>query len=108
MDDVPSVSPGPQQRASPRGKPTASQSVEAILLQEISRKLDRVTAVLAAQNKTTDKQIDILSAAGCDSVFIGTVVGMEPGAVRMRQSRVRAKLASPKESAPSQPELESM
>lgn len=52
------------------------------LLSEISSKLDRVVAVLAAQGKDRATQISILAAAGCDSGFIGTVVGMSAGAVR--------------------------
>ena len=66
-------------------------SPEAQLLQEISVKLDRVVAVLAAQGRDKDKQIDILGAAGCDSGFIGTVVGMTAPSVRKFQSRKRSK-----------------
>ena len=61
------------------------------VLVEISLKLDRVIAVLAAQGKDREQQIDILSAAGCESNFIGTVVGMTGGAVRTFQSRRKGK-----------------
>ena len=61
------------------------------LLAEISSKLDRVVAVLAAQGKDRDAQIDILSGAGCDSAFIGSVVGVTAGAVRTHQSRRRGR-----------------
>jgi hypothetical protein len=64
---------------------------EADLLQQISIKLDRVIAVLAAQGKDKEKQIDILAAAGCDSGFIGIVVGMTASSVRKFQSRQRGK-----------------
>jgi len=64
---------------------------EIALLQEISKKLDRVVAVLAVQGKERDKQIEILLAAGCDSAFVGTVVGLTGGAVRVFQSRQRTK-----------------
>jgi hypothetical protein len=57
-------------------------SVEAELLTEISKKLDRIVAVLAAQGKSIDKQVQILAAAGNDSAFIASVVGVTPGRVR--------------------------
>jgi len=75
----------------PRGKKTAPTSPEVAALQDIGAKLDRVIAVLAAQDKDKDKQIDILSAAGCDSKFIGVVVGMTAASVRKFQSRRRGK-----------------
>ena len=64
----------------------------ARLLVEISSKLDRIAAVLAAQGKERNSQIDILSAAGCDSNFIGIVVGMTGAAVRKHQSRRRGRI----------------
>jgi len=66
-------------------------SVEAELLTEISKKLDRVVAVLAAQGKSIDKQVQILAAAGNDSAFIGSVVGLTPGRVRQLDVWKRAK-----------------
>lgn len=105
MDDFSDGSAGKlKPTARRRERSIAAQSTEASLLQEILWKLDRIAAVLASQGKTVDKQIDILSAAGCDSVFIGMVVGMEPGAVRTRQSRVRAKVVKSKAAAPTQSE----
>lgn len=77
----------PKQR---RNKP-ASSSPELAALQDIAAKLDRVIAVLAAQGKEKDKQVEILSAAGCDSKFIGKVVGMTGASVRKFQSRQRGK-----------------
>jgi hypothetical protein len=71
----------------------AAMSQEAEFLLEISAKLDRVIAVLAAQGKDRERQIDILSAAGCESNFIGTVVGMTGSSVRSVQSRRREKAA---------------
>jgi hypothetical protein len=62
---------------------------ELEVLEDISGKLDRITAVLAAQGKERDKQIDILSAGGCDSALIGTIVGITAGAVRTHRSRTR-------------------
>jgi hypothetical protein len=80
----------------PRSKKKAQMaSQEAQLLQEISLKLDRVVAVLAAQGKDKDKQIDILGAAGCESGFIGAVVGMTAPSVRKFQSRKRSKALDP-------------
>lgn len=55
---------------------------EVELLQDISTKLNRVIAVLAAQGKDVKEQILILASAGCDSNFIGAVVGKTGGAVR--------------------------
>lgn len=75
----------------PKGRSQSSVSSEAQLLTEISSKLDRVIAVLAAQGKEREQQIDILSAAGCESNFIGTVVGLTGGAVRTLQSRRKGK-----------------
>jgi hypothetical protein len=73
-----------------RGRNTPSRMrTEQELLVEISLKLDRLVAVLAAQGKPREIQIDILSAAGCDSLFIGTVVGLTAGRVRAIQSRRR-------------------
>ena len=66
-------------------------SVEAELLTGISKKLDRVVAVLAAQGKSIDKQVQILAAAGNDSAFIGSVVGVTPGRVRQLDAWKRAK-----------------
>jgi hypothetical protein len=64
---------------------------ELELLAEISAKLDNMIAVLAAQGKDRDTQIDILSTAGCDSAFIGSVIGITAGAVRKYQSRRRGR-----------------
>lgn len=58
------------------------QKSELDLLSEISSKLDRLVAVLATQGKDRDTQVAILASAGCDSAFVGTVVGMSAGAVR--------------------------
>jgi hypothetical protein len=66
-------------------------SVEAQLLAEISLKLDRVIAVLAAQGKDKDRQVEILAQAGSDSAFIGTIIGTTPGRVRQLDSWKRAK-----------------
>jgi hypothetical protein len=57
-------------------------SVEAELLTVISKKLDRVVALLAAQGKPVDKQVQILAAAGNDSAFIGSVIGVTAARVR--------------------------
>lgn len=73
---------------------------ESELLSEISRKLDRVIAVLAAQGKDREAQIDILSAAGCESAFIGTVVGMSAGAIRTYRSRRRPRTIGEDQSPP--------
>jgi hypothetical protein len=91
MNETTPATEGTSSVRNTRSKKVVAMSLEAKLLTEISDKLDRVTAILAAQGKPTDDQIDILSAVGCDSGFIAAVVGMEPGAVRTRRSRKRAK-----------------
>lgn len=72
-----------------RGRANESAKTRAVrprteleLLSDISAKLDRVIAVLAAQGKERDTQVAILAAAGCDSTFVGRIVNMTPGAVR--------------------------
>lgn len=75
-------------------KTGSSLSVEAQLLSEISRKLDRVVAVLVTQGKDKDRQVEILALAGCDSAFIGSVIGLAAGRVRNLDGWKRAKLAT--------------
>ena len=72
-----------------RSARAADQRSERELLGEISAKLDQVIAVLAVQGKERDQQIEALAAAGFDSAFIGRLVGMTPGAVRMWFTRRR-------------------
>jgi hypothetical protein len=56
---------------------------ELELLAEISGKLDRLVAVLAAgQLKDRDQQVEVLALAGCDSRFIGSFVDLAPSRVR--------------------------
>lgn len=81
---------GTTTQPNPRGRASTPRTrTEMELLAEISGKLDRVVAVLATQGKPRDKQMEILTAAGCESGFIGTLVGMTPSAVRTWQSRRR-------------------
>jgi len=65
-----------------RSRAQVRPKTEIGLLADISAKLDRVTAILAAQGKDRETQVAILAAANCDSAFIGTLVGMSAGAVR--------------------------
>lgn len=81
------------QKGARRATVHTALSFESSMLKDISTKLDRVVAVLAAQGKERERQVEILSAGGCDSSFIGTVVGMTAGAVRTLQSRQRSKAA---------------
>lgn len=72
-----------KQRAKRRGTSRVlRQKTELELLSDISSKLDRLSAVFATQGKDRDVQVAILASAGCDSVFVGTFVGMSAGAVR--------------------------
>lgn len=88
--------PAPRKKVSgPRALPS-----DSAVLAEISAKLDRVVAVLAAQGKERDRQIEILTAAGCDSAFVGAVVGMSASAVRMAQTRARRRQQPSPESPP--------
>lgn len=68
-------------------KQAAPPRTELQLLGDISAKLDRVVAVLAAgQAKDRDQQVEILAAAGCDSTFIGGFVNLAPGRVRQLEA----------------------
>ena len=66
-------------------------SVESELLTEISKKLDRVVALLPAQGKPIDRQVQILAAAGNDSTFISSVVGVTSARVRQLDAWKRSK-----------------
>jgi hypothetical protein len=74
-------------------KPDKMPSTEAQLLVEISGKLDRLVAILAAQGKARERQVEILAAAGSDSTFIGSVVGLDPRTIRNMPEWKRAKQA---------------
>ena len=78
--------------ATPR-KQNKMLSTEAEILSEISGKLDRLVAVLAAQGKARERQVEILAAAGNDSTFIGTVVGLDSRTIRNMPEWKRAKQA---------------
>src|SRR5438067_1521870 len=83
MDGVATVTPMKKQGRVSRSKaPAARVHNEAELLAEISAKLDRVVAVLAAQGKDLNGQVSILASAGCDSGFIASVTGKNAGAIR--------------------------
>lgn len=82
---LPADTPTPQPPANHARKKAARGAwvkSEIELLAEVSAKLDLVVAVLAAHGKDIKDQILILATAGCDSHFIGTVVGKTSGAVR--------------------------
>lgn len=57
------------------------------LLEEISKKLDKVVAVLSVQNEymDVDSKIVILKNAGLESKDIGPFVGLSGSAVRDRK-----------------------
>jgi hypothetical protein len=80
----------PRQTGRRRAGSAARIRSEIELLAEISAKLDRVVAVVAAQGKDVDTQISLLAWAGCDSSFVGALVGMTAGAVRNRPGWRRA------------------
>jgi hypothetical protein len=74
--------PASSARAKVKRKVQASGQTSETLLADICRKLDRIVAVLAAQGKDKERQVAILVAAGCDSVFIASVLGVTPQRVR--------------------------
>ena len=87
MDAVATTAKTPRGRApgtnrSEKSRGPSRPKSELELLAEISTKLDRVVAVLAAQGKDRNTQVAILASANCNSDFIGTVVGLTAGAVR--------------------------
>ena len=61
------------------------KSVEE-LLSEISKKLDKLMAILAIQGKDEDTQIKILKSQGFTSVDTGKLIGMKETTVRMRKA----------------------
>lgn len=82
---LPSATAAPtNKRRTSVGRRTAPSrtKTEIELLAEISTKLDRVVAVLAAQGKDLNRQVSILASAGCDSSFIASYTGKTPGAIR--------------------------
>lgn len=86
-DDERQATDGARRGRAKANRESKRARTEVELLTEISAKLDRVVAVLAAQGKDRATQIDVLSSAGCDSAFIGTLLGITAGAVRKHQSR---------------------
>lgn len=90
--DTPTRAPrAPKANPAAKAKPSPRIRSEVEWLAEVSTKLDRVVAMLAAQGKDRDTQVAILAGAGCDSTFVATVVGMTPGAVRNLPAWRRAK-----------------
>lgn len=72
-----------KQRRTRRTKATAARTKsETELLIDISAKLDRIVAVLAAEGKELNRQVSILASAGCDSGFIAIYTGKTPSAIR--------------------------
>lgn len=59
------------------------------LLQQISRKLDKLTGLLALQNKPLDKQITILTSLSLSSFAIGAILDKSPDYVRTLRSAKR-------------------
>ena len=61
---------------------------ELDVLEEISRKLDQLTAAVAAQGKDTNKQIKVLSGKfkPCE---MAAILGTTPHIVRLRKHRGR-------------------
>ena len=55
------------------------------LLEEISKKLDKLSGILAIQNKDTDVQIKILINLGFQPNEIAKLLGLTSNAVRLRK-----------------------
>ena len=70
-----------------------TDKTEKDLLQDISGKLDRLMALMAAHGKDVDTPIHILRGFGYDWPFIGSIVGLSPDAARMRMKYSHAKKA---------------
>jgi hypothetical protein len=62
-------------------------SEEQGLLTEISRKLDVLIALTAADGKDADAQIDLLTSLGFGPSFIAPIIGLAPNAITKRISR---------------------
>ncbi len=69
---------------------------ERDLLEEISRKLDRLIALQAIQGKDLDTQIDILTRVGLTSSEIGPLLGQHPDSVRRRRSKKQKAKSRPR------------
>lgn len=59
---------------------------ERELLEEISKKLDKLIGILAIQGKNEDEQIRILKVLGFTSKQTGNLVGIEESTIRHRKA----------------------
>lgn len=67
------------------------QRTELTVLEEISKKLDKLTAVFAAQGKDEGTQIKIYEAAGMTSDEIGRCTGKAAATIRTRKHKRKKK-----------------
>ena len=65
---------------------TNKEKSEKELLEEISKKLDKLIGILAIQGKDKDEQIKILKKLKFTSEETGNLLGLTDTAVRMRKS----------------------
>jgi hypothetical protein len=59
------------------------------LLEEISKKLDKLTGILAIEGKDEDQKIKILTDLGFTSVEAGSLLGLPPGTIRRKNLEMR-------------------
>lgn len=67
---------------------TISKTTEE-LLEEISKKLDKLTGILAIEGKDEDQQIKILTDLGFTSAEVGSLMGLPSGTIRRRNLEMR-------------------
>lgn len=63
-----------------------TEKTERELLEEISKKLDKLIAIQAIQGKDEDAQIRILKSNGFTSEETGRLIGLKETTIRMRKS----------------------
>lgn len=59
------------------------------LLEEISKKLDKLTGILAINGKDEDQQIKILTDLDFTSAEVGSLLGLPAGTVRRKNLEMR-------------------
>lgn len=59
------------------------------LLEEISKKLDKLTGILAIEGKDEDQKIKILTDLGFTSAEAGNLLGLPPGTIRRKNLEMR-------------------
>lgn len=76
-----------------KGIVMAQEKTERELLQDIIKRLDKITGIVAIHGKPQNQQIEILDGLGFDSKTVGLYVGLTGDAVRQRKLQMKRKAA---------------